>query len=142
MLFMIDPIGNTADRTASFGQFWPQTGAPYSDPASGGNWSFGSNGADSNQSNHRDGFAQFTATGTSGKDTISGAEDFATPSTSIFNQAYSFTLFYTAGTGVLDFRDNNLTQFSLGFFISPKTAIAIDSEATNPAPVLLFYESQ
>lgn len=142
LLFMIDPIANTPDRTVSSGQFWPQTGAPYSDPALGGDWSYGSDGADSNQSNHRDGFAQFTATGTSGKDTISGAEDFATPTTNIFNQPYSLSLFYTASNGQLDWRDNNLTQIRLGYFISPKTAIAIDNESAITAPVLLFFEAQ
>lgn len=141
ILFMVDPITKAADRTVSFGQFWQQTGAPFNDPTlGGGDWSFGSAGSDIGAATHTDGWAKFAANPSATGDIVTGNTDTANTSANL-NTPYSQRFIINSATGAVSWTDSGLNNLAVGYIVSPKSIIAIDSLATT-APVLLYYEPQ
>lgn len=143
LLFMRIPLNGSADASASFGQFWPQTGGPYNDLTFGGvNWSFGSSGADSLNSVHTDGYASYAVSTFSSVAAETQTTDTAGQIAVNMNTPFSDLLSLNPATGVLAWFDNTLTtQSKFGIMINPKTAIAVDS-VSSVAPTLLLYEAQ
>jgi hypothetical protein len=143
LLFMKDPADGLPQHVES-GQFWAQSGAPFNDVTlGGGNWSFGSVGADSFNSNQTDGWAKFTAAAAN-KAITTGDTDVVTGQafSANFNVPFSESLFIVNPTsGQLLWEDSSMNELRFGFLLSSKTAIAVDSRDAQ-APVLVFYDAQ
>jgi hypothetical protein len=142
LLFMRDPIDGLPQHVES-GQFWAPSGLPFNDVTlGGGNWSFGSVGADSFNSNQTDGWAKFTAV-TANQAITTGDTDVVTGQafSANFNAPFSESLFLVDSAGQLLWQDSSMNELSFGFLLSSKTAIAVDSRDAQ-APVLVFYEAQ